>query len=414
MTEGPAGRNPTHPASRGRLATARKQYEAPTRPPPGPGGEVSVVFLVRTLDYGGAEWQVVETCKWLARGGCRVAVAVFYPGGALEPELREAGVRILSLEKKGRWDVFGFLARTVGVLRRERAEVLYSYLVVPNIISVLLKTVLRRMRVVWGVRASYVDYRRYDRLSRLSFTLSGVLARFADAIVVNSEAGRRFHVAHGYPQTRMTVIPNGIDVERFRPDQRLGREVRAGWGVMPEVPLVGLVGRLDPMKDHPTFLQAAARLCRERPDVRFACVGEGPDRYGRKLRELAAGLNLSGRLIWAGARADMPAVYNALDVLVLSSAFGEGFPNVVGEAMACAVPCVVTDVGDCRRIVGDAGLVVPSGDAEALSACLRAVLADSSASERGRSARGRVVAEFSVPHMVEATLDVLRVRPTRG
>lgn len=373
-----------------------------------------VVFLLRSLDYGGAERQAVETCRGLAHAGCRVVLAVFYAGGALEGELAGDGVPILTLEKKGRWDVFGFLMRAVSVLRRQRPDVVYSYLTLPNLIAVVLRPLLWRARIVWGVRDSGMDYRRYDWLQRAAFRISGRLGRFATAVVVNSEAGRRFHVAHGYPGARMTVIPNGIDIERFRPDRDLGREVRVGWGIAPQARLVGLVGRLDPMKDHATFLQAASRLAGSLPDVRFVCVGEGPEAYGRELHAQAAALGLSERMIWAGARADMPAVYNALDVLVLSSSFGEGFPNAVGEAMACALPCVVTDVGDCRRVVGETGLVVPPGDAGALAAALREVLSDPGSGRRGEAARRRVVEEFSVPRMVSETLCVLRRTTARG
>lgn len=156
----------------------------------------------------------------------------------------------------------------------------------------------------------------------------------------------------------MVVIPNGIDTEIFKPDAGSGTRIRAEWGIKEDEKVIGLVARLDPMKDHPTFLEAAAILVKERKDVRFVCVGDGPDLYKSRLRELSCKYGLETKLIWTGTRSDMPFVYNTLDIATSSSSYGEGFPNVIGEAMACGVPCVVTDVGDSGWIVGDTGIVL--------------------------------------------------------
>src|SRR5262249_37999795 len=145
-----------------------------------------------------------------------------------------------------------------------------------------------------------------------------------------------------------------------------GRRVRAAWGLVGE-PLIGLVGRVEATKDYPTFLKAAARLSAARPDVRFVCVGEGSAAHAAELRALAQSLHVEGSVIWAGIRHDMPAVYNALDVLT-SASVGESFSNVIAEAMACGVPCVVTHVGNSPSIVGETGLIVAPGDPDALAA----------------------------------------------
>src|SRR5262249_13039612 len=147
--------------------------------------------------------------------------------------------------------------------------------------------------------------------------------------------------SQGFPADRMIVIPNGIDTERFRVDLDARRRVRAEWCVGEEEKLVGLVGRIDPVKDHPTFLRAAALVRRERADVRFVCVGSGQETHAQALLELAEQLGLQGRVLWTGARHDMPSVYNALDILC-SASFVEGFSNSIGEAMSCGVVSVVT------------------------------------------------------------------------
>src|SRR5688572_8078711 len=266
----------------------------------------------------------------------------FTPNGPLEADLRAAGVRVRSLDKRGRWDVTAFLTRLLSVIREERLEVLHGYLGVPNIVASVMRPALPRIKVVWGERASKMDLSHYDWLSRASSRLARTLSRFPDLIIVNSRAGFEHAVRSGYPRDHVVVIPNGIDTQRFAPDPVAGRRLRQEWHVGDDERLIGLVGRLDPVKDHRTFLTAAATLMTQHKNLRFACVGDGDQRYSRAMRDTARELGLGESITWAGARSDMTAVYNALDI-ACSSSESEGFPNVVGEAMACGIPCVVTD-----------------------------------------------------------------------
>jgi UDP-glucuronate 4-epimerase len=162
-------------------------------------------------------------------------------------------------------------------------------------------------------------------------------------------------------------IPNGIDIRRFAPDPAARQRMRDQWNIREGVPMVGVVGRFDPMKDHETFFRATAIAVRILPELRVAIVGGGSAEAGQRLKKLAEELGISSNVVWQSPTADMPGVYNALDVFCLSSLYGEGFPNVVGEAMACGRPCVVTDVGDAAFIVGDLGTVVAPRDPEALA-----------------------------------------------
>ncbi len=280
---------------------------------------------------------------------------------------------------------------------------------VPNILAVTLKPCLTGARIVWGVRASNMDLSRYDWLSSLAYALECRLARFADCIIANSDAGKRYAVANGFPGDKIIVISNGIDTDYFRPNPEERRQVRTEWGIGEDEILVGLVGRLDPMKDHPVFLEAASHIARERQDVRFVCVGGGSADYAAALKQRAAALGLIKQLIWVGSRDDMPAVYSALDISSSSSSYGEGFSNTVAEAMACGVPCVVTDVGDSALIVGNAGSVVPPGDHSALAAAIQC-LTDLPLEERralGEACRARILSEFSVDKLVQRTEQVL-------
>jgi glycosyltransferase involved in cell wall biosynthesis len=155
------------------------------------------------------------------------------------------------------------------------------------------------------------------------------------------------------------------------------------------------------MKDHPNFLNAAALLAKKRKETRFVCVGGGPDDYQASLHRLARSLGLEERLLWVGIREDMPAVHNALDVAVSSSSYGEGSSNVIGEAMACGVPCVVTNVGDSAWVVGDTGMVVPPKNPVALMNAIDRSLDEPLCSPA--QIRRRIVERLSVETLVVDT-----------
>lgn len=364
-----------------------------------------LTFVIRSLEVGGAERQLVLLAKELHKKGHDVSVVTFYSRGAFNEELSDAGVVVYSLDKKGRWDVLPFLFRAGQVFNRLQPEILHGYLSGANLLILPYKAFVPDAKRVWGVRASDMDFSRYDWIHKFFFALECRLARFADLIITNSRAGKAFSVQNGFPADKMTVIPNGINTERYFPDRAAGEKVRQEWGIAPDHLLIGLVGRLDPMKDHPTFLKAAALFAKGYGNARFVCVGDGPEEYRSRMEALSEELGLKDRLIWAGVRSDINAVYNALDLSTLSSAFGEGYPNVVGEAMSCGKRCVVTDVGDAAWIVGDTGVVVPIGDPERLvegwERCLHLP-------DPPLPTRSRIEQNFSLHHLVDHTEDTLR------
>lgn len=372
-----------------------------------------IALLIRSLNYGGTEMQLTILANGLARSGHAVSLFVFYPDGPLRERL-SPDVTLRCLGKRGRLDVISFLRNLFRALDEEQPDVLYAFLPVANLLACLTRLRSPKLKVTWGVRASNMDLARYDWFSRLTYWLERRLCRCPGLIISNSQAGRRHAVSHGFPDNdRFIVIPNGIDVEHFLPDSRLRGALRAEWGVLPHETLVGIVARLDPMKDHPTFLEAAAILARREPGVRFVSVGASPEDYAAVLREQVRRLGLGDRMMWAGPRGDLPAVYNALDLLVSSSAFGEGFSNVLGEAMACGVPCVATGVGDAREILGDSGIVVPPSNPEALVAGILDLLERLrlEGASIGARVRQRIAENFSVEMLVERTKVALETMP---
>jgi glycosyltransferase involved in cell wall biosynthesis len=248
---------------------------------------------------------------------------------------------------------------------------------------------------------------------------AAVLSRFADAIVANSYAGRSYHQRCGYKDRHFDVIPNGIDTERFRPSVHARRATRQALGMGDSDVLIGVAARLDPMKGHDVLFRALPSVIMAAPHVRIVLVGDGAPSYARQLQSLADDQGIASSVIWAGEASDMSAVYPAFDV-ACSPSVGEGFSNSVGEAMACGVPCVVTDVGDSARVVGDTGRVVPANDHGALAEALSemAMRSPEQRTAAGMRARDRVKTHFAVRTMLDHTSSLYRqliaVTPSAG
>lgn len=369
---------------------------------------MKIVLLARMLSFGGAERQLVALAKGLHERGINVQVVLFYEGGGFDAEVIAMGIPVIYLGKKSRWDLIGFLIRFCRTLSGLQPEVVYSFLDLPNILAAIFHQVLGRPRLIWSVRAAGVEMQHYDWLTRFIPWIEAHLSFRAHRIIANSQAGLVWARDRGFVMRHITVVENGIDTGRFRADPAARDHVRREWQVSDDETLIGLPGRLDTMKDHPNFLRACARLASKCQGLRFVCIGSGAAEYQEELAALAKELGIESSLIWAGPRQDMPAVYGALDLACSASAFGEGFSNVVSEAMACGVPCVVTDVGDSARIVGDCGEVVPARDPFQLSLAMEKML-DRLVCEPDlrQRARARIENLFSVDNMVERTKRVL-------
>ena len=275
--------------------------------------------------------------------------------------------------------------------------------------------------MVWNVRQSSVDP-RHDRRSAVwcARTCAALSGRLPTAIVCNSAAGASIHVGLGYDGDRMRIIPNGVDVEAFRPDPSARSDVREELGVPGDGFLIGLIGRFHPQKDHRTFVGAAGRLAALDGRARFALCGEDVTSDNPDLASWVEATGHADRFRLLGVRSDVPRITAALDASTSSSSHGEGFGNVIVEAMACGVPCVVTDVGDSRSIVADTGIAVPPGDPAALVEAWRSLLrmSESRRSGMGAAARRRAAEEFSIETMVarfgELYAQVARANPPPG
>ena len=297
------------------------------------------------------------------------------------------------------------------MIKREDIQVLYSYQGdIARFIGWLATRGIPNTKLIWGIQGS--GQRNILSSNNWKVSLPFYLCKLVSAsvplMISGSEAGYNSRKAKGYSCPKQIVIFYGIDIDQFQPDSQARVRIRSEWGALENEKLIGRIGRLAPDKGYPIFLEAAALLAKERRNVRFVIIGDGPDTYRRQLQILSQELDLTERLIWAGAREDMPAVYNALDI-VCSSSHSEGFGLTVAEAMACGVPCVVTDVGDSAKIVGDEGIVVPPANPQKLADGLKTMLLQLH-DIKPQLLRERIRSRFSIETMVESTENVLMER----
>jgi len=295
--------------------------------------------------------------------------------GPIGEQIRRSGIPVRALGLQTRPTA---LWNGLAEVRRFHPDIIQTWLYHADLFGLLGRLAAPSSRLLWNVRCSNMDSERYRWLTRLAAVLSAV----PNGIVVNSEVGRGVHERLGYRPRQWHLIPNGIDAEIFRPDAADRQAVRRELGIGPDELLIGLPARVDPMKDHATFQAAAAAM----PEARYILLGRGTERLPNGL----------------GERADMPRLLRGLDIATLSSAFGEGFPNVLAEAMASGVPCVATDVGDAATIIGETGIVVPPRDPVALRGAWRdlAQLGRDGRIQLGRRARERVESRYSLATIV--------------
>ena len=363
-----------------------------------------VLFLVRSLQLGGAELQLLLLARGLRDRGHTVTIASFYPGGPVWELATGDGIECRSLGKRSRWDFLRPVLRLRRMARAFQPDVLYSLLQGANVFAALARPLLGGVPLVWGVRASNMVFDFYGRSARLGLAAERATWRAANLIICNSEAGAAFYASHGVAADRLRVIRNGIDTEAFRPDAPAGDALRRDLQVPGGTPVVGIVGRLDPVKGHATLFSACVRLRSRGIEPQVWCVGDGPDPVRQQLMARAAELGLQDTVRWLGVRRDLRAVYNALDVLACVS-LSEGFPNVVAEAAACGTPCVVSDVGDAALIVEQARFVVPPAAPERLADAIAGALRTET--RQSDAWRERITRRFGRDAAVRATEQAL-------
>jgi len=359
----------------------------------------TVMFTINKLIIGGAEQQFLELVKGLDKNRFNTIVVTLYPGGELEEEVKNIpGIEYICLNRKSKYNIFT-LFTIFRLLRKNKVDIIQPFLT-PATFFTLLPAVLN------GTRVKIVTERGSMRriISKgYSFYLriEDMLTRFADMVIPNSKSGKDYLITRGIKASHITVVYNGINIQRLIPNSADIKRIRDTLGLTGNTKVVGISASLTALKDHDTFLRAAQIVSGTIPKVKYFILGDGPLR--QELETLARELGIESRVLFLGNQTEVSPYLSLLDVVCLSSNQPEGCSNAILEAMALGKPVVATRVGGNVELVedGKTGLLVPIQDPKALADAILSLLNNpEQAREMGKQGKDRVAKDFSLERMV--------------
>jgi len=363
-----------------------------------------VMHIITTLGPAGAEIMLSRMISGMDRTRFENEVVSLTGILDLAEKMRGMGAGVRTLNMKTSAPNPLLVMRLAQWIRESKPDVIHTWMYHANLVGVLAARLAGNVPVVWGIHNSALDPRINKRRTMLVNRVCAFLSRrFPARIVCCSEASLRIHGSLGYSGEKMVVIPNGFDLEKIKPDPDARASVRQELGIPLDAPLIGIAARFHPQKDHRNFVRAAARLHKQMSDIHFLLCGLDITWQNSQLAGWIETAGIRDCCHLLGVRQDMTRLFAGMDIATTASLGGEAFPLVIGEAMACGAPCVVTDVGDCALIVGETGTVVAPGDPEALAEAWRSLIeAGPRVRHRlGIAARRRVQQHFALPVIVE-------------
>ena len=357
---------------------------------------IRILHIISTLDVGGAELNLLRLLKSMDKDAFENHVACMTQPGATAHKMEQIGIPVHSLKmKKGVPDPRALL-RLRFLAGLTTPGIIQCWMYHANLIGL---TLLKPRTTLWNIRCSDMDLSYYTRGYRWSVKTGAVVSRIPEAVIVNSHAGRKAHEELGYRPKRWVIIPNGFDTDVFMPDPKARSEIRAELNIPENALAIGLIGRFDPMKDHGTFFQASKLFLKSNPHTHFILAGKDVTRENPRI----VLTDNTEQFHLLGEREDVERILACLDIAT-SSSISEGFPNVIAEAMACGVPCVTTDAGDARLLIGDTGMVInkssPRNLCEAWELMVR--LSPNIRREMGLMARERIMHLFTLKQTTES------------
>lgn len=358
-----------------------------------------VLHLSTSLAGGGAEATLFRLLSRTDRRRFDPVVVSLSAGGVYAEQIEALGIPVYSLGMSPGLPNPWAAVRLNRLVRRIEPDLIHAWMYHAALLGL---AVVRSRPAIIAIHHALHDIKGEKFLTRQTIKYLARMSERAASVVYCANAARVQHEAIGYAPARGVVIPNGFDCDVFRPTRADRQSLRAELGLSEASFVVGHVGRYHKVKDHATLVDAFSRIARVNAQARLVMAGAGVDTGNAELVANIERLGLRDHVVLLGQRNDIPKLLNVFDVLV-SSSRSEAFPNVLGEAMACGVPCVATDVGDSAHIVGHAGLVVPPRQPDAMAEAIERIMMRSQAErdELGRVARARIVEEFSLDRIVD-------------
>lgn len=366
---------------------------------------MKIVHIIVGLNDGGAEANLFKICKY-DRMNEHIVICLMNKG-KYGPLLIDLGIQVHFLKMKSdSLSVFFFL-NLLKLLYFIRPDIVQTWMYHADLLGGIASRLVGIKNIVWNIRNS--DLKKY-KSKRRTIWIANILAKLSwwlpRAIVVCAKRAIVFHESIGYCKKKMHFIPNGYDFSIFASVKKQKYSIRKKLKIKKQIPLIGTVARFNPQKDHSNLLYALYKLRNQNIDFYCILVGENINENNKFLINLIKKLELKNYVKLMGNSNNIPKVMRELDLHILPSEYGEGFPNVVAEAMACNTPCVVTNVGDAALIVGKTGWVVPPKNHNILASAIRLALYELKFNKnwkiRQNQARLRIEKNFGIHKMISS------------
>jgi len=370
---------------------------------------MKILYIISGLSTGGAEMMLYKLLSVIDRDIFEPTVISLTGEGSLGNNIKNLNIPVYKMEMNAGFPNPFKVWRFVQLIRKINPELVQGWMYHGNLAALLAKWVLpNRVFLLWNIRHTPDDLKREKRLTALVIRLGAKFSSLPDCIIFNSNVSEQKHELLRYDNKNKSIIPNGFNCDQFKPIDNAKEKLRYSLGLKKDTLLIGLVARYHIMKDHVTFLHSAGKLNKIYPEIHFVLVGKGVDKDNHLLIKLIQDLKISKNVHLLGKRIDVHEITAGLDIACSSSSWGEGFSNAIGEAMACGVPCVVTNVGDSAWIVGETGIVVKPGDGKAFTDAMITLIKMSSEErlELGKLTRNRIIKNFSINIVVEQYEDL--------
>ena len=340
-----------------------------------------ILFITPSIGYGGAEKQLAILAKELNNKGIKTIIMPLRNNAqkSILPEFRN--LNLIETGIKDKFSILDFF-RLRKIIKVINPDIVQGWMYGGNILSTIL-TIGMKKKIFHSIRASDMDLERYGR----QITFNGLLTKFVNKVVFNSKAGYLFHKNKFFIREKMVIIPNGIDTDTFKPSLSLRQKMRKKLGISKNKKVIVFAARIDPMKAHKKVLEIAS-IC---TDIIFLLVGKGTNE-----------INVPNNVIALGICNDMPSIYNSADMMLHLSNYGEGFSNVVGEAMSCGLPILVNNIGDSKGIIGNTGIIINSKNSKKIENKIRFILQNKTLTKNKINIRQRIISNFSISRMVNS------------
>ena len=372
---------------------------------------MKIFYIISGLSTGGAEMMLYKLLSVIDRDVFEPVVISLTDYGSLGNNIKNLNIPVYKMEMKAGFPDPFKVWRFIKLIRKIKPELIQGWMYHGNLAALLAKRVLsNHVPFLWNIRHTPDDLKKEKSTTARVIRLGARLSAQPDRIIYNSNVSEQKHELLGYDNKNKSIIPNGFNCEQFKPFNNAKSKLRHSLGLKKDTLLIGLVARYHIMKDHITFLHSAGKLNKTYPEIHFVLVGQDVDKNNHFLIKLIEDLKITKNVHLLGKRMDVDEITAGLDIACSSSSWGESFSNAIGEAMACGVPCIVTDIGGSARMVGETGIVVKPRDRKAFTDAMVRLIKMSSEERQGlgKLARNRIIKYFSINIVVKQYEDLYR------